>query len=63
MKRQLTVTVNLSGTCPEAWDNIAAAELKKRAEDVITDMARKVFDQMPVLLVCATATVEGGAHE
>lgn len=61
--RTLQLTVTLAGTCPEAWENIPAVEMKKRAEDVITDMARKVFEQMPVLLVCATATVEGGDHE
>lgn len=63
MSRQLTVTLTLSGTCPEAWDEFASEEIKARAEQVSEDMARKIFANLPALIVASTATVQGGDHE
>ena len=63
MSRQLTVTVTLSGTCPEAWDKFPSEEIKARAEQVSEEMARKIFANLPALIVAATATVQGGGHE
>ena len=63
MSRQLTVTVTLSGTCPEAWDKFPSEEIKARAEQVSEDMARKIFESVQGLIVASTATVQGGGHE
>jgi hypothetical protein len=68
VKRNLTVTLTLSGTCPEAWDQFPSAEIKARAEAVSEDMARKIFANLTGLVVASTATVDPdrrteGGHE
>lgn len=62
MSRQLTVTLTLSGTCPDTWDKFPSEEIKARAEQVSEEMARKIFANLPALIVHTTATVEGGGQ-